>query len=147
MARQPIQILVIPFRKHGTEFEYCLLKRSDDHNWQFVAGGVESDETAIQAARREANEEAGIPLDSDILPLDSICSIPAKIFRDYSNWPEGTYVVKERAFGVSASDSCIKLSSEHTEFRWLSYADAVNLLKWDSNKTALWELSERLQRL
>jgi hypothetical protein len=30
------------------------------------------------------------------------------------------------------------------EFKWASYDEAVNLLKWDSNKNALWELKERL---
>jgi dATP pyrophosphohydrolase len=41
----------------------------------------------------------------------------------------------------------IVLSDEHTEFRWVSYEDAVRMLRWDSNKTAVWELRERIQRL
>jgi dATP pyrophosphohydrolase len=37
-------------------------------------------------------------------------------------------------------------SREHTSYRWLSYDEAARLLRWDSNKTALWELNERLRR-
>ena len=37
------------------------------------------------------------------------------------------------------------LSSEHKEYRWVKYDEAMRLLKYDSNKTALWELNERLK--
>ncbi len=98
----------------------------------------------MEAARREANEEAGIPTTSEIISLDSMCTVPANIFRDWQKWPKGTYVVKEFAFGIKLSSEEIQLSSEHTECSWLSLDEAVRLLKWDSNKTALWELSQRL---
>jgi dihydroneopterin triphosphate diphosphatase len=38
----------------------------------------------------------------------------------------------------------LTLSDKHDEFRWLAYEQAQDLLKWDSNKTAIWELNERL---
>jgi len=34
--------------------------------------------------------------------------------------------------------------NEHSEFKWLNYHEAIELLKWDSNKVALWELYKRL---
>jgi broad specificity phosphatase PhoE len=40
----------------------------------------------------------------------------------------------------------ITLSREHTDYRWVAYAEAARLLRWDSNRTALWELNERLTR-
>jgi dATP pyrophosphohydrolase len=43
-------------------------------------------------------------------------------------------------------DFTIAISREPTAYRWLSYEEAVKLLRWDSNKTALWELNERLRR-
>jgi len=57
-------------------------------------------------------------------------------------------MVTERAFGVYLDDDqIITLSSEqHTECRWVSYEEAARLLRWDSNRTALWELNERLRR-
>ena len=101
----------------------------------------------MDAARREANEEAGIPLTSRFLALDSMCCVRADIFRAWKDWPAGTFVVKELAFSVEVLGSEIRLSHEHTDFQWCSYDDAVRLLKWDSNKTALWELRQRLSGL
>jgi len=53
--------------------------------------------------------------------------------------------VPQQAFGVELSQHEILLSDEHTEFRWVPYEDAARMLRWDSNKTALWELHERLR--
>ena len=36
------------------------------------------------------------------------------------------------------------LEDEHTECVWLSYDEATEKLKWDSNRTALYELNCRL---
>lgn len=145
MTRQPVQVLVIPFRKHNSSFEYCVLKRSDADYWQFVAGGAEGNETIEEAAKREAFEEIGIPTGSKVIALDSMCCVPANIFRDWDHWPKGTLVVKEFSFGVEILDDDVQLSTEHTEFKWVTYREAMKLLKWDSNRTALWELSERLR--
>ena len=38
----------------------------------------------------------------------------------------------------------IKLSNEHKEYKWVEYNEAMEKLRYDSNKTALWELNERL---
>ena len=39
------------------------------------------------------------------------------------------------------------VAPEHVEFRWGTYETAASLLKWDSNRTALWELDYRLSAL
>ena len=39
------------------------------------------------------------------------------------------------------------LSHEHAEYRWLPYEDAERLLRFDSNRTALWELNLRIRGL
>ena len=51
---------------------------------------------------------------------------------------------KREANEVDVKDKKLVLSSEHTEIKWLKYEDAVAILKFDSNKTALYELNERL---
>jgi dATP pyrophosphohydrolase len=69
MARAPFQILVFLYLEvGGSEYEYALLKRSDAGWWQGIAGGAEDNETPLEAARRETNEEAGIAGDSKFLP-------------------------------------------------------------------------------
>ena len=40
----------------------------------------------------------------------------------------------------------IKLSNEHETMQWCNYEEAMSKLEYDSNKTALWELNERLKK-
>jgi dATP pyrophosphohydrolase len=146
MARAPFQVLVYPYRKHNEgEFEYALLRRSDGGWWQAVAGGGEENETPIDAARRESQEEAGIPPESHFLPLDTIESVRVTEFEDRKLWGESVYVIPQYFFGVLVQSDRIILLKEHTEYRWLTYDDAMDLLRYDGDKTALWELNRRLQ--
>ena len=65
MVRAPFQVLVFAFfPTQDSEFEYLLLKRSDERWWQGIAGGGEGNETPLEAAKRETFEETGIPNDS-----------------------------------------------------------------------------------
>jgi dATP pyrophosphohydrolase len=150
MARAPLQVLVLPFRRRvDGSIEYAIFRRADriDACWQGLAGGAEQGESAEQAARREMTEESGIPPDAPLVPLDATASVPAVHFAAGRTWGPDVYVVTERAFGVRVPDGhIIRLSDEHSEFRWLAYEAAAALLTWDSNKTALWELNERLRR-
>jgi dATP pyrophosphohydrolase len=146
MARAPFQVLVYPYRKtQSGHFEYALLKRSDAGYWQGIAGGGENDETVLAAARREAHEEAGLPVESAFLPLDTVEPVPVTEFAASHHWGDDVYVIPQYCFGVLVTDSSIVLSREHTEFAWLSYDQAYALLKYDGNKTALWELDKRLR--
>lgn len=145
MAIAKFQVLIIPFRicKDGVP-EFAVTKRYDMEAWQFLSGGGEVDETQIQAAKREANEEAGVPYDYEFIRLDSTASIPANNFTAHKEWGKNVYVVPEYSFAVNMKNRELELSFEHTKVRWLKYKKAVELLKWDSNKTALWELKERI---
>jgi dATP pyrophosphohydrolase len=139
---------VLPFRVAASgRIEYAVFKRAGRgaESWQGIAGGAEEGETAEEAARREMMEEAGIPPDAPLVPLDTQASLPAYLFRDRHLWGPGTYVIPQRAFGVRLSGHDIVLSEEHTEYRWAAYEEAADLLRWDSNRTALWELNERLR--
>ena len=144
--RAPFQILVIPYRRTPDGLRYCVLHRADLDQWQFIAGGGEDQETPLEAARREVWEESGARPE-EILPLQSIASIPACIFaaRHTAAWPRDMYVVPEYAFAFEVKEE-IRLSREHTEALWLSYEDARERLHWDSNRTALYELSCRLAK-
>ena len=112
--------------------------------WQFVSGGGEEGETPAQAARRESFEEAGIAPSSRFMPLDSTTTIPACWYEAWAEWPASLLVIPEYAFAVEADACRIVLSDEHQEFRWVPYGDALELVRFDSNRGALWELKERL---
>ena len=143
--RAPYQILAIPYRIHADCIQFCVLHRADCDQWQFVAGGGEDAETPIEAAKREIFEEYGLPA---ALPtqLTSMCHIPADVISPQRRigWPADTFVIPEYAFSFQA-DSDPTLSDEHDRFTWLSFAEALQLLQWDSNRTALYELKHRLQ--
>ncbi len=148
MPRAPFQVLVFPYRqlKDGS-MEYVLMRRADQGWWQPIAGGGEDDETPEQAARREAYEEAGLPGELSLVRLDTVEPIPVVYFRDSHLWGDEIYVIPQYCFGLSVIDDKIVLSPEHSEYRWLSYLAAQSLLKFDGNRTALWELHARLTGL
>ena len=146
MARQPLQVIVIPFReREGGEYEFAVFHRADASMWQFIAGGAEDDETAEQAARREAAEEAGIPGGARLIRLDSRASVPRTAFGPTEHWPEDLLVVPEYSFAVDATGQELALSQEHDKVSWLSFEEAARVLTWESNRVALWELNERLK--
>lgn len=145
MARAPFQVLVFPYRLNGLhQFEFGLLKRADEGFWQGIAGGGEDDETPLQAAIRETYEETGIIPKSDFIQLDTKESIPVTAFKDSFLWGEDLYVIPQYCFGISTTDFELKLSKEHDAYGWFLFEKAQQLLKFDGNRTALWELNRRL---
>ena len=146
MTRAPFNVLVYLYRRVGDgEFEYALLKRADAGFWQGVTGGGEGDETPSETARRETHEETGILPAAPFLQLDTVEPVPVTFFRDSHLWGEDVYVIPQYAFGVEVQDEELTLSPEHTAYRWLRYEEADRLLKYDGNRTALWELNQRLR--
>ena len=146
MPRAPFQVLVLPFSRTATSAcLYAVFRRSDGDYWQFIAGGGEEDESPVEAARREACEEAGIPHDAPLIALDSSATIPVPgVTGGPMRWGDAILVVPEHCFAVEVERSDMVLSAEHKDWRWSTYDEAQSLLKWDSNKNALWELRYRL---
>lgn len=142
MGRAKFQVLVIPFFRAGGKIKYCVFERKNPLcQYQFIAGGGEGKETPVQAAARESFEEAGIKSE-DFIALTSLCHIPTYIFseKQRKEWGKSVFVIPEYAFAVELKSENIILSAEHISFRWDTYDEAVLKLKWDSNKTALYEL-------
>ena len=146
MARAPFQVLVFPYLvQTNGELAYAVFRRGDDGaTWQAISGGGEDDETPLDAARREAWEEAGIPPGSAYLALDALASIPAVTFAAFRDRND-LFVVPEYSFGVEVVEVDLRLSSEHAEYAWFPYQEAHATLRWDSNQVALWELDRRVR--
>ena len=148
MARAKYQVLVIPYTKSGAEVLYCIFQRSDMADcWQFVAGGGEEEDRApLISARREAFEEAGIPLDAPFTQLETTSSISTEHFpKARLHWGKDCLVIPEYCFAVELSHKSIRLSDEHTRFAWVDYTTAMERLQYDSNKVALWELDNKIK--
>ena len=144
--RIPKQVLIIPYRNIDDKIEYCVFKRKDMNAWQWIAGGAEDfDKNILESAKRELWEETGIK-DVQIQQLELICKIPVvNIVKDFV-WGKDVFYAEEYAFAVNINNKQIKISAEHEEYKWVDYSEAKNLLKYDSNKSALWELDIKLKR-
>ncbi len=145
-GRAAFQVLVLPYRQTPEGFQYALFRRSDAAYWQGVAGGGEAGESPLQAARREAVEEAGLAGDCEFVALDARATIPVVYVTGEFTWGPDVLVIPEYAFGARVEESELTLSQEHTEYGWFSLEDAAKAVQWDSNRTALWELDHRLAR-
>lgn len=144
--RAPFQVLAIPYRLIHNVPLFCIFHRADHDQWQFIAGGGEDDETPLEAAKRETVEESGVT-SPEWIELKSLSYIPAAVIHQEHrrNWDQDTYVIPEYTFGFRCTED-ITLSHEHTEYIWMTYEEAIKKLKWDSNRTALYELNCRLVR-
>lgn len=139
--RAPFQILAIPYKILETTPLFCIYRRADSGDWQFIAGGGENTETPLETAKRETFEESGIK-STNWKELKSLSYLPVTVIQEKHrlNWEKDMYVIPEYTFGVECTGD-ITLSAEHTEYIWTTYEEAVKKLKWDSNRTALYELN------
>lgn len=147
MARAQYQVLVLPYKKQDDKILYCIFKRSNMDAWQFIAGGGEDeDDSPLVSAKREAYEEAHIPCDEKYNALETKCSISTECFKKARLvWGETCLVIPEYSFAVEIANADIKISDEHISFQWVDYQTAVQRLKFDSNRVALWELDNKIK--
>ncbi len=115
------------FRRRGKGVEFLVLKRTPDRGgfWQCVSGKAKKRETGEEAARREIDEETGLPV-KRLFAVDSI-----------NAYYENGVVILEPNFGAEAGPGDVRLSREHTEHRWTSFAGAMKLLKYPGNREGL----------
>jgi len=142
--RAPCQVLIFPFIREEGKYYYAIFKRKDLNIWQGIAGGGERNETLIETMRREAYEEASIDRKSPYIRLASVTTIPAVNICGLK-WGKEIIMIPEFAFGIEVLSRKIEISNEHIQYLWLNCEDAIDKLKYDSNKSALWELDYRLK--
>ncbi len=145
--RLPYQTLTILYKKSNNKILYAIFYRNSHPIWQFISGGGENNENPIKTVIREIKEETSLTIERKrIKQLDSRTTIPVLNITGNYTWGPKVYVIPEYAFSVEIlSDDNIRLSREHKEYKWVEYDEAMNKLKYDSNKTALWELNEKIK--
>ena len=138
--RAPFQILAVPYRFIKGELCFCVFRRSDSNICQFIAGGGEDNEKPLDAAMREIKEETGVVAEQ-LTELKSVAFVPAEVVAENmrTHWDKNIFVIPEYSFAFECNADPT-LSCEHNEYKWLSYNDARKLLKWDSNKAAMYEI-------
>lgn len=145
--RLPKQVLIIPYRIKNENVQFCIFKRKDLEFWQWISGGVEDfDENIYAAAKREIFEETGVGSNLELTQLECITKIPVVNIVKEFRWGNDIFYADEYSFSVKFDNIDIALSDEHSLYSWMSFEEAKKLLKYDSNKSALWELNEKIKR-
>ena len=112
-----------------------LLLRAFDH-WDFPKGIVEDGEGALEAARREIEEET------------TLCDLEfawGEVFTETGPYSRGKtaryYIVRTRCAEIELPVNPLLGRAEHSEFRWVDYDEAMKLtsprvrpvIKWAAN--------------
>lgn len=131
-----VQIIVYRIKREGAEF--LLLKRTRERGgfWSVVNGTLELNESIIEARNRELLEETGI---------ENVLHWSNEINRFSFQYKGNTMVVL--VYGAEVSESQrIVINHEHTEYRWVSFEEAMNMLKFDDDKNGLRNCQKKLMR-
>lgn len=123
---------IVVFRRNNNKVEYLILKYGARH-WDFPKGHLEDNETSIQAALRETKEETNL----DVKIIDGFIEKISYIFR--TQYSQGQVIYKEVDFfiGEVPFNVEVKLSHEHSKFKWETYEEAKKILTHQNAKNIL----------
>jgi dATP pyrophosphohydrolase len=112
--------------------KFLLLKRSDNAKiypgiWQMITGTIESHEHTKDTLIRELEEETG-------LKPQKIYSIP-RINTFYLAIADK--ICMSPVFLAIVVDTKVKISDEHTEYKWASFEEASNMIHWPNQVESL----------
>jgi dATP pyrophosphohydrolase len=127
-----VQVHVAAYFEEFNTYKFLVLKRSSKLKvypgiWQVITGTIEQNETPIETAIRETNEEIGCK-------PDRIWTLPyiTQFFNHYTN-----VIHFSPVFGVLIeSTSEIKISEEHDKFTWLYLDTALEKLALPTHRDA-----------
>jgi len=146
--RSPHQVECWVFKKINSNYIFLLLKRVSIKGgfWQPITGGIDStDKSNLNTCYRELIEEVNISKSDIIRVIQDFYYFEF----EYKNNDGQNKISKEYCFGFEVApnfeiDFSKNPHTEHEEFKWLKFDDALKILKWDDNKNALKELNKRL---
>lgn len=110
--------------------EALLLRRRGtlEGQWCQVAGKLEPGERAWEAALREVREETGL----------AIARLYSADYCEQFYEPERDAISIIPVFvGFVEHDAAVTLNEEHSEFRWVSFDEAANMVAFPSQRAAL----------
>jgi len=144
-----IQLECIVFRRKNDSYEFLILKRIANKGgfWQPVCGGMEeNDKSLLDAAFRELKEEANIQK-KDILNI----SDNVYYFEINKHYLTGKPIptIKEHVFAFEVKPNTKvtigkNVSIEHDKIKWVTFKEALKLLKWKDNKKGFRKLKKLL---
>lgn len=119
----------VVFRQENNKTFYLLLCYEAGH-WDFPKGQIETEETLEETARREIFEETGIN-DLEFTP-------GFKEHIKYFYKRQDKNIFKAVTFFLAETKTKkVKISREHTEYKWLQYQQALARLTFKNAKEIL----------
>ncbi len=110
---------------------FLLLKRAKtkmyEHIWQGVAGKIEKGEKSWETAKRELKEETGLKPNKMFI-VDHVSKFYEQIDDRINLVP---------VFGIEVNTQEVVLSDEHSEYKWVTIDEALDLLVWTGQKQAI----------
>ncbi|OGZ19023.1 MAG: hypothetical protein A2175_01705 [Candidatus Nealsonbacteria bacterium RBG_13_42_11] len=123
------------FRKEDNKPFFLLLHYPSDTKslkgyWDFPKGHIEKGEKELDTVKREVEEETGL---KDIDFIERFKETIKYFFR----WG-GKNILKFVTFYLAETDKKeVRISEEHTEFKWLPYEEAIERLSHKNAKEIL----------
>ncbi|MGA8842154.1 MAG: NUDIX domain-containing protein [Nitrososphaeraceae archaeon] len=121
---------IVLYRSDDNSSNMILLLHYGNGHWDFPKGNIEVNETQIQAAVRELEEETGI---------NRFRLVPG--FKEtlvYNYKKKSAQVAKTVTFYLGITTiSKVVISSEHIGYVWLTYQESVKILTYDNAKKLL----------
>ncbi|MFH1590059.1 MAG: NUDIX pyrophosphatase [archaeon] len=132
----------IIFRKKDDTWEFLVMKRISKIGgfWQVPGGGVEkTDKTLLDTAYREVFEEAGIKKEQVLSIIEDVNHFFFDKFDDSGNLIKK---IEEYVFAFEVDKDAVvniddNVELEHEDYKWVSYKEALELFKFDSQKNSL----------
>lgn len=143
MPEIPIRAFIaalVAVRKTEVRHEVLLLKRTQPlaGEWCQVAGSIEEGETAWQTALRELDEETG--LKPNALYSTDTCEQFYEADRD-------SITIAPVFVGFIDSTAKVTLNHEHSEYRWVGFDEAVEMVTFGGQRRVLrWVEDEFVKR-
>lgn len=133
-------VSVVALRLINDDWQVLLLRRAQTlvGAWCQVAGKIEADETAWQAALRELREETG-------LEPDQLYS--ADFLEQFYEQNSDAITVAPVFVALIDRNAEVTLNDEHSEYRWMPLEEAINLVSFGGQRKMLrWIEEEFVQR-
>jgi len=134
----PIKVEGIVFAKVNGDYQFLIIKRvpEDGSFWQPLTESLEEGETVEECLRRGVKEE---------LSLNDITGVTERLWSFSWENKKGEPNI-DLVYGVEISrDSEVKISpEEHSEYKWCSFDEAIELLGKDNNKKAFEHFKEKV---
>ena len=133
----------VVFRREGNELKFLLLEYQNGH-WGFPKGHIEKGEGQGEALIREIKEETNIDIDEiEIIPgffaheRYFYAARGEERAKRIEN-KKGIFIFKTVFYYmVETNEDSIILYDEHTDFDWLPFQEAVELLTFKNSKSIL----------